>query len=134
MPTRLDRALALGINGNPFAALGPHDTRAGRIIRAFLPSATKVELLRRPGGASRRTTAACSKTLSKKRTLSVPDLQAVERTEDPYAFGLLLGESDLFLFNEGRHCCPPNAFKQDRITAHPRAAWHDVQVEALLVR
>jgi hypothetical protein len=104
------------------------------VIRAFLPSATKVELLRRPGGASRRTTAACSKTLSKKRTLSVPDLQAVERTEDPYAFGLLLGESDLFLFNEGRHCCPPNAFKQDRITAHPRAAWHDVQVEALLVR
>jgi hypothetical protein len=40
-------------NGNPFAALGPHDTRAGRIIRAFLPSTTKVELLRRPDGASR---------------------------------------------------------------------------------
>ena len=59
MPTQLVRALALGINGNPFAALGPHDTRAGRIIRAFLPSATKVELLRRPDGASRRTRAAC---------------------------------------------------------------------------
>jgi hypothetical protein len=57
LPCQLDaesvRALALGINGNPFAALGPHDTRAGRIIRAFLPSTTKVELLRRPDGASR---------------------------------------------------------------------------------
>ena len=57
IPWQLDaesvRTLALGINGNPFAALGPHDTRAGRIIRGFLPSATKVELLRRSGISSR---------------------------------------------------------------------------------
>jgi 1,4-alpha-glucan branching enzyme len=124
----LDRALALGINGNPFAALGPHDTRAGRIIRAFLPSATKVELLRRPGGASRRTTAACSKTLSKKRTLSVPDLQAIERTKDPYAFGLLLGESDLFLFNEGRHfelgkCLGAQSLTVDGVSGVRFAVW-----------
>ncbi len=40
LPWQLDagsaRALALGINGNPFAALGPHDTRAG-IWELFLP-------------------------------------------------------------------------------------------------
>ena len=57
LPCQLDavsvRALALGINCNPFAALRPHDTRAGRIIRPFLPSATKVKLLRRSDGASR---------------------------------------------------------------------------------
>jgi 1,4-alpha-glucan branching enzyme len=29
--------------------------------------------------------------------------KAVQETEDPYSFGLLLGELDLHLFNEGRH-------------------------------
>ena len=27
----------------------------------------------------------------------------VQETEDPYSLGLLLGDMDLFLFNEGRH-------------------------------
>ena len=45
------RALARGEHGNPFAVLGPHDTRDGRIIRAFLPGATKVEVVRRSDGA-----------------------------------------------------------------------------------
>ena len=44
-------ALARGEHGNPFAVLGPHDTSDGRIIRAFLPGATKVEVLRRTDGA-----------------------------------------------------------------------------------
>jgi 1,4-alpha-glucan branching enzyme len=34
------RALALGTHDNPFAVLGPHDTREGRVIRAFLPGAS----------------------------------------------------------------------------------------------
>ena len=29
--------------------------------------------------------------------------QGVQETEDPYSFGLLLGDIDLHLFNEGRH-------------------------------
>src|ERR1700735_4097466 len=45
------RALAQAAHDNPFAALGPHDTEAGRIIRAFLPGATKVDVLRRSDGA-----------------------------------------------------------------------------------
>ena len=62
LPCQLDWFGRLrSVNGNPFAALGPHDTRAGRITRAFLPSATEVELLRRSDGASRRTRAACSR-------------------------------------------------------------------------
>ena len=40
------RALAQANHGDPFAVLGPHDTENGRIIRAFLPGAIKVELLR----------------------------------------------------------------------------------------
>jgi hypothetical protein len=31
------------------------------------------------------------------------------------------------------HQIEQDAFKQDRIAAHPRAAWHDAQAEALLV-
>ena len=40
------RAFAQANHGDPFAVLGPHDTENGRIIRAFLPGAIKVELLR----------------------------------------------------------------------------------------
>src|SRR6185369_7927133 len=32
------------------------------------------------------------------------------------------------------HQVEQDAFKQDRIAAHPRAAWHDAQAEALLIR
>ena len=45
------RALALGTHDDPFAVLGPHDTREGRVIRAFLPGATKVDVVRRSDGA-----------------------------------------------------------------------------------
>jgi len=39
------RALALGAHDNPFGVLGPHDAPDGRIIRAFLPGATKVDVV-----------------------------------------------------------------------------------------
>ena len=40
------------MHGDPFAVLGPHDTADGRVIRAFLPGAVKVEVLWRSDGAS----------------------------------------------------------------------------------
>lgn len=53
LPWRLDRqssrALADGEHDNPFSVLGPHDVEEGRVIRAFLPGATKVEVLRQDG-------------------------------------------------------------------------------------
>jgi hypothetical protein len=36
------RALAHGLHPDPFGVLGPHDSPEGRVIRAFLPGATKV--------------------------------------------------------------------------------------------
>jgi 1,4-alpha-glucan branching enzyme len=104
-------ALARGFHGDPFAVLGPHDLHEGRIIRCFLPGATKVEILRRSDG----------RVLSKLEPEGEPGLfenlvpdgapyrlrihwpGAVQETEDPYSFGLLLGDLDLHLFNEGRH-------------------------------
>ena len=105
------RALAEGTFGDPFAVLGPHDTPAGLVVRAFLPGAERVEVLARNG----------SRLLGRLRPLDPPGLfegavhehepyllrirwpGAVQDTEDPYAFGLLLGDLDLHLFNEGRH-------------------------------
>jgi len=100
MQNRFGRLL-LGINAIRSPALGPHDTRAGRIIRPFLPSATKVELLRRSDGASRRTRAACSKTLSKKRTLSVPDLLTAGDREDrgPIRFRIVARRRPIFSYS-----------------------------------
>ena len=51
IPPELSRpeaeALAHGRHGDPFKVLGPRDTAAGRVIRAFLPGAQSVEVLRR---------------------------------------------------------------------------------------
>jgi len=40
-------AIAHGRHGDPFKVLGPRDTAEGRVIRAFLPGAQAVEVLRR---------------------------------------------------------------------------------------
>src|SRR5262249_56059364 len=45
------RALAHAAHDNPFAVLGPHDTPDGRVVRALLPGAAKVEILRRSDDA-----------------------------------------------------------------------------------
>jgi 1,4-alpha-glucan branching enzyme len=115
MPWRLDwesaNALARGVHGDPFAVLGPHDTPDGRIIRAFLPGATKIEVLRRSDGAVLSTLEASGEdglfenviTDRSPYRLRIHWPSAVQETEDPYSFGTLLGDIDLHLFNEGRH-------------------------------
>jgi 1,4-alpha-glucan branching enzyme len=47
---QMARALAEGTHGDPFSVLGPHDTPDGRIIRAFVPGARGVEVVRRADG------------------------------------------------------------------------------------
>jgi 1,4-alpha-glucan branching enzyme len=104
-------ALAEGRHGDPFTVLGPHDTAAGRIVRAFLPGARSVEVLRRtdrqsigqlkagrPDGFFEGPVSDRAPYLLR---ITWPD--AVQETEDPYSFGPLLGDLDLHLFNEGRH-------------------------------
>ena len=114
LPWRLDRqssrALADGEHDNPFSVLGPHDVEEGRVIRAFLPGATKVEVLRQDGSVLAPLEASAEaglfENLVRERVpyrlrIAWPD--AIQETEDSYAFDLLLGELDLHLFNEGRH-------------------------------
>jgi 1,4-alpha-glucan branching enzyme len=104
-------ALAHGRHGDPFKLLGPRDSSSGREIRAFLPGATGVEVLRRsdramigrldatqPEGFFEGTVTDRAPYLLRIRWPG-----AVQETEDPYSFDPLLGDVDLHLFNEGRH-------------------------------
>jgi 1,4-alpha-glucan branching enzyme len=103
--------LVNGTDGNPFAVLGPHDTQAGRIIRAYLPGAANVEVLRRSDNTWIATLEhGCEPGLFENLIADRSPYRfriqwhdAIQEVEDPYSFGLLLGDVDLHLFNEGRH-------------------------------
>ena len=105
------RALADGCARDPFALLGPHPDGADTIVRAYLPLAETVDAIDAGGTL-----------LCRLQPIQTPGLFAgripsgaayrlrihwpggvVQETEDPDAFGLLLGELDLYLFAEGSH-------------------------------
>ncbi|WRT59262.1 1,4-alpha-glucan branching protein GlgB [Pseudomonas fragi] len=110
-PTDID-ALTKAEHPDPFAVLGAHaDGGGGQFIRAYLPGATNVNVLARDTG----------EVLGRLDDANVPGLfvghftqarpyllqvdwgNAVQTSEDPYSFGPLLGEMDLYLFAEGNH-------------------------------
>ncbi len=105
------QALAHGSYDNPFAVLGPHDVEGGRIVRAFLPGAARVEVLRQSDGAVLAQLVAGAEeglfeNFLRDRSpyrFRIVWPNAVQEIEDPYSFGVLLGDLDLHLFNEGRH-------------------------------
>ena len=102
--------LSSGSLRDPFSVLGPFETEVGRFIRAFVPGAKGVEVVARADG----------RTLGRLSPAQPDGLfmghvhghdpyrfriqwpGAVQETEDPYSFDLLLSEADLHLFNEGR--------------------------------
>ena len=102
--------LSTGSLRDPFAVLGPFDTEIGRIVRTYLPGAEAVDVLARADG---RRLGVLSP--SHPNGLFVGPVEggepycfrihwpdAVQETEDSYSFDLLLSETDLHLFNEGR--------------------------------
>jgi 1,4-alpha-glucan branching enzyme len=118
------RALAHGTHDNPFAVLGPHDTEAARVIRVFLPGAQNVEVLRNSDGAvvaglEPGEEYGLFENIVPDRSpyrLRIAWPHAVQETEDPYSFGVLLGDLDLHLFNEGRHFEMANALGAQLVT------------------
>ena len=113
LPTRQDiEALINAEHRDPFSVLGPHaDGQGGYYIRAFLPQALSVNVVDRETG-------------DVLGPLSCPDVPGLfvgqfaeprayalriqwaggeQPSEDPYSFGPLLGEMDLYLFAEGNH-------------------------------
>ncbi len=96
---------------DPFALLGPHDTAEGKVVRTYQPDAESVELIARRGGKP------IGKLEHYQDGLWVGTLKkdapyllriawpggGVQETEDPYSFGTVLPDLDLYLFSEGRH-------------------------------
>ena len=104
-------ALVQGYSGDPFALLGPHETATGLTVRAFLPTAERVEAVGRQGGQ-------LLSALTREHPaglyvgplpadvpylLRIHDDAGIHETEDPYAFGPILGDLDVYLLAEGRH-------------------------------
>jgi 1,4-alpha-glucan branching enzyme len=104
-------ALSHATHGDPFAVLGLRESDAGPIVRAFLPGARGVEVLARADRALLGRLEAHDDSglfegpvrRADPYLLRVEWPGGVQETEDPYAFGLLLGDLDLHLFAEARH-------------------------------
>ena len=111
------RAILNATHGDPFAVLGPHlveSARGSRLcIRTFQPRATAVRVLlgdgtthpmdvRHPDGLF-EATLALDHIAPYRLELTRRGDGEVRVVEDPYRFGLLLGDLDLYLIGEGRH-------------------------------
>ena len=117
LPEDIERICA-GTHGDPFAVLGPHRLPNGRLsVRAFMPGAQQVLVIdavtsrvlatlaqRHPDGFFER---ALTAKLDFPYRLHVRWGDGVEVVqEDPYRFGPLLGDSDIWLLGEGTHLRP----------------------------
>ena len=108
-PAQVD-AIAAGDFRDVFSVLGPHKLPGDRgwVIRAFLPWAGSVQLIRRATGtrlgAMRELGGGYFERVLPKRK-SRPDycflVNGEIRYEDPYRFPSVLSEEDFYLFNEG---------------------------------
>ena len=96
---------------DPFSLLGPHETADGKVVRTYQPGAQSVELRARKGGKAVGKLehfqdglwiGALKKDAPYFLRITWPD-GTVQETEDPYSFGLILPDLDLYLFSEGRH-------------------------------
>jgi 1,4-alpha-glucan branching enzyme len=107
-------ALLAGRHPDPFHVLGPHVDGERTWVRAMLPNAEWVKLVRSADGREFDLPLVRDGFF----TGNVPDLPlgqpaayrlrigwpgAQQETEDPYAFGPVLGDLDLYLLSEGRH-------------------------------
>ena len=99
-------ALRDGRAVDPFALLGRH----GETVRTFQPGAESVELVAREDGRALGRLedqggglfAGTAEAGAYRLRITWPG-GSVQETEDPYSFGQVLGDLDLYLFGEGRH-------------------------------
>ena len=109
---------------DPFSFLGPHLTDRGVAIRAMLPNAEQATVIRpgaEPAAMERRHPAGGFEALLE-GVHEIPDYRlrvvypgdyAVE-IDDPYRYGRIIGDFDLYLFGEGSH-----THVYDKLGAHP---------------
>jgi len=104
-------ALVEGRHGDPFSILGRHPVGDTHVVRALLPGATAVDVVDADSDAviarmeqvfeGGLFAADIGSHGTYRFQIHWPD--AVQETEDPYSFGLLLGELDLHLIAQGTH-------------------------------
>jgi 1,4-alpha-glucan branching enzyme len=97
-------AVVDGRSRDPFAVLGPHDG----VVRCFVPGAAGVELVCGEITVPMRAVDPAGLFAGELPQASAYRLRIdwhgpIQETEDPYSFGLLLGDLDLHLLAEGRH-------------------------------
>lgn len=104
-------ALIQGTHRDPFSLLGLHSDAKGSFLRVFMPGAVGVDVLDREDDTLRSCLTsmqipglfAARLSHSAPYRLRIRWPQGEQITEDPYSFGLLLGEMDLYLLGEGNH-------------------------------
>ncbi len=103
-------ALLQARHGDPFAVLGPHEVDGGCAVRAVIPDAAAVEVIgAKDAKAVPMTrvegdfwTALLPAEMPYRFRVTAGDGQTWI-AEDPYRFGEILGEMDIYLLAEGRH-------------------------------
>ena len=117
-------ALAEARHADPFGALGPHVDPRGIVIRTIIPTAEHVAVTRngsRPIAMTRRHSAGIFEALLPD-TRDIPDYRlsvsyfggGAAELDDPYRYGRVLSDYDLYLFGEGKH-----TRIYDKLGAHP---------------
>ena len=111
--TRTDRAAIASLleatHGDPFAVLGPHPVDGGFVVRCLQPGATTVAAIDAAGTHLARLQPLAPGVFAGRidtpgplpaYRLRIDDRRTVD---DPYRFGLVLGELDLHLLAQGTH-------------------------------
>ncbi|MBV9440739.1 MAG: 1,4-alpha-glucan branching enzyme, partial [Candidatus Eremiobacteraeota bacterium] len=119
------KAIVAARSGDPFAILGMHVVDGRVVVRAMLPQASRVDVvdaatgkavaelpLAHPHGFFAGPVNGRRKPFRYRLRLQVGTSTCT--IEDPYRFGTVLGELDLYLFGEGRH-----RRLYDKLGAHP---------------
>jgi len=104
-------AIVGGYHGDPFSVLGPHRVEDGWVVRAWLPHAAEAALLLEGGGrvpmARLHPAGIFGAQIARDPGRYVIELVlhrgGTEIIEDPYRFGLLLSDFDVYLHAEGTH-------------------------------
>jgi 1,4-alpha-glucan branching enzyme len=104
-------ALAGARHSDPFSVLGPHVDSGALVIRAFQPSAERLEVVH-AGGATEMTRVhesgvfearlAGEREVDYRLRVTYPGGYSAT-IDDPYRYGRVISEYDVYLFGEGRH-------------------------------
>jgi len=119
------QAIAEARHADPFGVLGPHvDPQKGVVIRAVIPTAERITVTRNGSGSiemTRSHPAGIFEAVLPDLT-EIPDYRlhvsyqggTTSDIDDPYRYGRVLSDYDLYLFGEGKH-----TRIYDKLGAHP---------------